>query len=481
MSEGKGFKGQLRYNSANLDGVLMKLEAEFECFVSKVSDERKIVDECDSLKVKSELCFTGASEVKRENQNVKVEKSEVSSTDDASSVMSDNQKGFSAVDAVDNVKSLVNSDAFGKCLGEDDEELIILDSDAVKEAFNLKRKRACLSRMLSWLANVAKDPTDPATGTLPEISKWKSYSSDIYWKQVLSAREALFLRRPGALSAEHSVWQKKQKMHPSMFEDQIGSAERLRSSPRLFSVMKLRAPPQSSSPGTQSDVAGVSPENSIINSHAKKRVPVSSCFQVYVPEWTGEAVECDSKWLGTRVWPLEKKPNFLIERDPIGKGRPETCGCQLPGSVECVRFHVAEKRRKLKLEIGSAFYHWKFDKMGEEVQLSWTEDEEKKFKAVVKANPQSQNKCFWGQMFQSLPTKNREDQVSYYYNVFLLQRRGHQNRYTSSNIDSDDDETEFGPMTNTLGSQRTRPAGSILTPPGKTLIHSCTQIGNNSA
>ncbi|CAA3012480.1 Hypothetical predicted protein [Olea europaea subsp. europaea] len=100
----------------------------------------------------------------------------------------------------------------------------------------------------------------------------------------------------------------------------------------------------------------------------------------------------------------------------------------------------------VKLELGSAFYGWKFDNVGEEVALSWTKGEENKFQDIVKSKPS----CvyFWDELFNVLPCKGRVSLVSYYYNVFLLQHRGYQNRTYTSNIDSDDEESdssEFGP------------------------------------
>jgi hypothetical protein len=41
---------------------------------------------------------------------------------------------------------------------------------------------------------------------------------------------------------------------------------------------------------------------------------------------------------------------------------------------------------KLKLELGSAFYQLGFDKMGEELSLQWTDDEEKVFKDAMRSN-----------------------------------------------------------------------------------------------
>lgn len=186
-------------------------------------------------------------------------------------------------------------------------------------------------------------------------------------------------------------------------------------------------------------------------------IPVGRRFQAQVPEWTGKPVISDDpetlKWLGTRIWPLEneeKRESFNNDR-PIGQGRKDNCGCDKPGLVDCVRFHIAEKRLQLKRELGSAFYSWGFHKMGEEVALSWTEEEERKFKSIVSLNPPSLDKNYWDHLYINFPSKGRKNLVSYYFNVFLLWRRSYQNRVTPNNIDSDDEESEFGFLSNPFG------------------------------
>lgn len=285
-------------------------------------------------------------------------------------------------------------------------------------------------------------------------------------------------------------------MHPSMYEDHVGS-ERLRYSRRLLSGKRSRshACSESSSSATQSDLdkspspcmedhqekqppefCDASTGHSIAglcgDGHVRKRVPVGLTSQAIIPEWTGVVSEMDSKWLGTRVWPLEKIENrFIIERDPIGKGRQDSCGCQFPGSTECVRFHVAEKRVRIQLELGSAFQYWQFDRMGEVVALSWTEEEKKRFKDIVRLNPPSIGVRFWDEIFKSFSTKSREELVSYYFNVFLLRRRADQNRFTPNNIDSDDDESESGPLSNEFGRQSINLPSSILYAPNNQHIN----------
>lgn len=266
-------------------------------------------------------------------------------------------------------------------------------------------------------------------------------------------------------------------MHPSIYDDDQSGSERLRCSQRLiFAKDSSRRTRQgvgceSSSSSYQSD------ENNADNSTAdsanfwgnqrrKKRVPVGPNYQANLPEFVGLDYESDSKWLGTKIWPLDsgEQKKYLIERDPIGKGRQESCGCQFPGSIQCVRFHIREKRVKVKLELGSAFTIWKFDSMGENVAVSWTTEDENKFRNIVESNRLSSDKYFWDELFKYFPRKGREALVSYYFNVFLIRRRGHQNRSNESNIDSDDEESEYGPIANRFGQVAT---GSIFCSPKK--------------
>ncbi|KAE9460163.1 hypothetical protein C3L33_07952, partial [Rhododendron williamsianum] len=277
----------------------------------------------------------------------------------------------------------------------------------------------------------------------------------------------------------------KQRMHPSMYDDHSGS-ERQRSSQRLVSAKESRSlsskirPRSDSSSSTQTQLEDYLDKDSetlstnsiftfLNDNQNRKRVPVGPFFQANVPEWTGETCESDSRWLGSRVWPVESggPSKYIIERDRIGKGRQESCGCENPGSIECVRFHVSEKRVRVKLELGLAFQRLKFDRMGEEVALSWTKEEEKRFQEIIKSNPASLDMCFWDEIVKSFPSKKREDLVSYYFNVYLLRRRGYQNRSTPSNIESDDEESEFGPLTNRYRHDALKSPGSIFCSPKK--------------
>ncbi|KAF8380199.1 hypothetical protein HHK36_027681 [Tetracentron sinense] len=389
------------------------------------------------------------------------------------------------------VSTVPKSDCTKKCVDDNDKEVVILDSSVFKEnPHSCKRKLEFLSGMLNWVTELAKHPAGPEIGALLKGSDWNMCGGKELLGQALLARDALFLRRHVDSSDEQSLLQKKQKIHPSIYEDHVDaddqSIERLRCSERIL-LKKSHSRSGSKSPSASQNDLDVSPSHCVagLENHPdkqlvtvdswtaniviglfgddqrQKHVPVGSLFQVEVPDWTGMTSESDSKWLGTRVWPLETgEHNLRIERDPIGKGREDSCDCRLPGSVECVRFHIAEKRMRVKLELGSAFHRWKFNRMGEEVSLPWTVEEEKRFKAIVRLNPPSLYKCFWDQVFRCFRTKSRENLVSYYFNVFLLQRRSYQNRVTPNSIDSDDDESEFGSLSNGFGHEAIKVPGS---------------------
>ncbi|KAK1418675.1 hypothetical protein QVD17_27821 [Tagetes erecta] len=321
-----------------------------------------------------------------------------------------------------------------------------------------KRKRERYLPMLDWVKRVAKDPCDLAIGSLPERSKWKIFGGEYVWKQALSAREARLLKTNVDPKAKQK-WQKNLRMHPTMYDD-LAEKSTSRCSQRLISAKETRLTrpvrkpqPQdcseSSSAGSPSDRED---EDSFWGYKLKrKRTPLGRHFQAKVPEGTEQTYEPDTKWLGTPIWPLPKTEfrSSLIELERVGKGRQDSCGCQFPGSVECIRFHISEKRNRVKLELGSAFYRWKFDDMGESVGLCWTAKEEQMFEEIIKSNPPSAGITFWDDLTSHFKYKTKTVLVSYYFNVYLNRRRAHQNRSDPSNIDSDDDELEkIGNMTN---------------------------------
>ncbi|KAF3553156.1 hypothetical protein F2Q69_00018115 [Brassica cretica] len=280
-----------------------------------------------------------------------------------------------------------------------------------------KRKRECPLETLTWLREAAKDPCGISIGCVPDRSKWEAYGSEEPWKQLLLFRAS----RTNTDPACQKIWQKIQKMHPSLYEDSAGPSYNLRERLRF------------NESGSASDSS---------DEEDRPCARVGSQFQAEVPEWTGVNTESDPKWLGTRVWPLSKEQsnsNLLIERDPIGKGRQDPCGCQNPGSVGCVRFHIKTKQEKLKLELGPAFYMWCFDSMGEGTLKYWTDLELKKVKLLM-TSPPTLSASFFSELKSILSSKSREEIVSYYYNVTLLQFMANHSRMTPGEVDSDTDQ-----------------------------------------
>ncbi|CAN4097433.1 unnamed protein product [Withania somnifera] len=236
-------------------------------------------------------------------------------------------------------------------------------------------------------------------------------------------------------------------MHPSMYDDISGSG-RLRCSQRVLSakdhLKKMRALQFSVSP------------SSFHNDEDHVDGPTNSSAESAIGFW-GSSAEREYqlghsfKQMFNLAARQTREKRTLIDRGPIGKGREDICSCRSPGSYDCVKFHLFEKRRKVKIDLGSAYYQWKFGSMGEQVALSWSREEERKFQDIVKSNPLSEEKSFWNEIFKFFPNKSRESLVSYYFNVFLLRRRGNQNRTNASNVDSDDDESEYGPRFDCFG------------------------------
>ena len=159
--------------------------------------------------------------------------------------------------------------------------------------------------------------------------------------------------------------QKVKKMHPAMYEDPV---VKLRCSERQPVPKKPRCPCCISL-----SVAGnklhESTGKAVVNKKKKPKPSVGHRFQVELPQCTGVVYESDSKFLGTQIWPVNDDAKPTTETDLVGRERRGEFSCNVQGSVDCVRCHIDANRRKLKLELGSAFYHWGFDKMGEEVSL----------------------------------------------------------------------------------------------------------------
>ncbi|XP_027066247.2 uncharacterized protein [Coffea arabica] len=187
----------------------------------------------------------------------------------------------------------------------------------------------------------------------------------------------------------------------------------------------------------------------------KMVVPVGPRFQAEVPDWTGPCCDedCDSdssRWLGTRIWPIEGREMKITTR-VAGKGRPESCSCLSPASVECVRRHILEERLLLLCDAGSAFFSWKLDEAGEAVSKSWTSEEQRDFELLAKTKLNSTGKDFLKHALNCFPSKSRKAIISYYLNVFIPRRMSLQTRSAFSQVDTDEDEVEDS---NYLGFQR---------------------------
>lgn len=175
-------------------------------------------------------------------------------------------------------------------------------------------------------------------------------------------------------------------------------------------------------------------------------IPVGSRFQAKVPDWIGMPSEHDpndSRWLGTKTWPIEgnRSSTDSDDADKIGKGRPYSCPCPSPGSEQCVKLHIQEKCAELQQHLGPTFRDWNFHTMGEEaVSRLWTPKEQRKFETLVKRNPPSQDKSFLKPAMDDFPSKTREDIVSYYCNVFVPRRISKLTRAGCQTIHTDDDE-----------------------------------------
>ncbi|KAH6836628.1 hypothetical protein C2S53_005247 [Perilla frutescens var. hirtella] len=191
----------------------------------------------------------------------------------------------------------------------------------------------------------------------------------------------------------------------------------------------------------------------ITDDRVKLVIPVGPRFQVDVPSWTppssrshltiGDTESDNAKWLGNRTWPLKGKSQDT-NNDMIGRGRPRTCVCSFPGSIQCVRRHVSDKKFQLKIDLGPAFWKWKFDGMGEDVTKLWNENERRKFDYILKMNLTSKGKGFMKSASQNFPFHSEKSIVSYYLNVHIPRRISVQTRSVCNAVDTDDDDHDDG-------------------------------------
>ncbi|GAA0141319.1 hypothetical protein LIER_02490 [Lithospermum erythrorhizon] len=340
------------------------------------------------------------------------------------------------------------------------------DSDSQKQ----KRESFSFTNLMDWIRHVAKHSDDPRIGEIPKCSKWNNH----VWLQALVVRKARFLdkntrSRDFADPLQMKLWtdvptysgQTKSRTLccKECFQDTVsGDKEKERAPKRSEERNPKERKDRSPDRKQVSERDGI--EYKLSYKSRTHDLLVGSEFQAEVPEWTGNISESDSKWLGTKLWPPEdgqrKSPLSLLS---IGRGRQFSCDCPLKNSVECVRFHIAEKRFLLKIELGSLFFEWRFNRMGEEVSLSWTPEEEDKFKEVVNSNTEN----LWKKLARMFPSKTREMLVSYYFNVYMNQVRCYQNRTTPKDIDSDGEEQQYGTIGERFGYKALRaPISSSL-------------------
>lgn len=225
--ENKGWECGLSNRGLNFTGRLIELQAEIKDFSEKVSHKMKKDDEYRHLELASvevewnrgEKCVgeEGSSGLDVVDSNTLCNEGEREMTPldgDGNGVVIDEKKvcldsSESAVNALDGgkfcdndeVKSMLAGSDGGKRCNIDGDGLVILDPESTCG----KRKRQSLCEMLDWVTGVAKNPCDPAVSSLPEWSKWKSLGKEEMWKQVLLAREAIFLKR--RVDSSSDQWQ----------------------------------------------------------------------------------------------------------------------------------------------------------------------------------------------------------------------------------------------------------------------------------
>ncbi|KAL3518098.1 hypothetical protein ACH5RR_020687 [Cinchona calisaya] len=207
----------------------------------------------------------------------------------------------------------------------------------------------------------------------------------------------------------------------------------------------------------------------ICDDNLRLAIPVGPRFQADLPTLTvspcniGEhnidSKSDSSKWSGTTVWPTVGRKKEAIG-DVIGKGRPKSCRCISPGSVECIKSHINAQKIQLQSDLGPAFWKWKFDNMGEEVSKLWNLEEQKKLENVVKMHAKSFGESFIKSALEYLPCQSRETIVSYYLNVHIPGRIAKQTRLssTTTRIDTDDEPEETPP---TKGSRKRLQANHV--------------------
>ncbi|KAM7252631.1 hypothetical protein ACFE04_008140 [Oxalis oulophora] len=220
-----------------------------------------------------------------------------------------------------------------------------VENDVLASSPKSKPTKLTTKEILEWLTKTAKSPTDPILNPLPHISKWDFQPMNKPWKQLWLYRNKFFKTKSKNKLINKNKKKKKKKKDPY--------AKKMKN---FFNDSYLLTQEESDS------------------------VRLGEEYQVEVPEWSDKVSRpSNSKWLGTQIWPADD--GRLIGKGLARNGiRVRPCGCNVPGSMECARLHVSEKKEKMKLELGSAFGIWKLDKMGKRNSECFIDEEKWKTK-----------------------------------------------------------------------------------------------------
>lgn len=198
----KGVNPEL--NAAELERVYDYIDGRKLCDANRVKDAN--LEAIAVKKVKSggvvDVCM-------QDSRTDEISLGKLGDQNDAVEIMEEFDEGkIKAVDVSDTVNDMLGlSDGSKRCDSDDDNDLLILDTSSVnRESFGRKRKRESMSEMLCWVTSTAKNICDPVVGSMPEKSKWKSYSNEETWKKVLLFREAAFLKKEFGSNCEKLSW-----------------------------------------------------------------------------------------------------------------------------------------------------------------------------------------------------------------------------------------------------------------------------------
>ncbi|KAJ3692887.1 hypothetical protein LUZ60_011982 [Juncus effusus] len=301
----------------------------------------------------------------------------------------------------------------------------------------LKRKRDSTVGMLNWVKDLAKRPFDPSNNisVLNEahIGNKQNMAVD-YFKLAVLIRSEIFLK---------NIRKDLCLMSTSTQKVLYGSSPNSKNK-ETSPVTPIKNPnkqnPKKNTP--------ISPPFTWLSIEEQSEIPVGPNNQAIIPDCiknqSYQDLDPSLNYLGTHICPLDNSSQFSnisSQKDKIGRNN---CQCLVSGSIDCMRFHITENKLVLKRELGPAFYKMGFHKMGDEISLSWKEEEEVKFKFVIRENSPNDGFNYWDPLRKNFKCKGWRGLVNYYFNVFLVRRRAYQNRMIPDKIDSDDDEVEAG-------------------------------------